>query len=318
MLTPCGPYDFRKTLELLGTTSPFRNDVRLEDESLTRAVTVNRLPIVVRVSSRGSIEAPRLACSAYSGAPITPAIRDSTLNTVSSFLGLHDELAPFYALARSDEAFAPLVERFYGYHQLRFTTPFEAACWAILTQHNHWNIARKMKETLTRGLGSRLSVDGVEYAAFPGHAAFLEAGPDAVRWLIKNERRTLSLLAAAAAFAEADAVFLSDAPHPEVERWLRSISGIGPWSANFVLIRGLGRAEVAPLIDQPLLRAAYDVYGPHRILRTEDIAKIASVYGRYQGYWAHYLRMHSWLGRPQRRRRQPAADRQRARIWGPA
>ena len=306
-LKPSAPYDFEKTLEHLGATSPFRSDVLIGPDCLTRAVMVDRLPVVARVSSTGTAAAPELKCDVWAGVPISLARSAGATRHIGTFLGTEDDVAGFYATAEGDEAMAPLIRQFYGYHQLRFPTPFEAACWAILTQHNHWSIARKMKETLTRELGLGLVVEDLEYRCFPSPADLLRAGPETVRWLIRNERRTASLLAAAAAFAEVDAAFLAEAPQPDVERWLRSIAGIGPWSSNFVLLRGLARMEVAPLIDQPLMRAACEVYGPERIRRTEDVARIAERYGRFQGYWAHYLRLHSWLERHDHRPRSAIA-----------
>lgn len=302
-LQPSAPFDFEKALEHLGSTSPFQRDVSIGPGCLTRAIMVEGLPMVARVTSTGTPDAPGLRCVLWAGVAINSSLSATAARQIRTFLGIEDDVAGFYSIAENDEAMAPLVRQFYGYHQLRFPTPFEAACWAVLTQHNHWSIARKMKETLTRELGPTLVVEGLEYRAFPGPAQLLTAGPQAVGWLIKNERRTASLLAAAAAFADIDTVFLAEAPQADVERWLRSISGIGPWSANFVLIRGLGRMEVTPLIDQSLMRAAYEVYGPDRIRRTEDVVSIAARYGRFQGYWVHCLRLRSWIERHERRRR---------------
>jgi len=68
---------------------------------------------------------------------------------------------------------------------------------------------------------------------------------------------------------------------------LLGLPGIGPWSATFVLIRGLGRMEHAPP-DKELLRAATRVYG--HTGDEHELARLAAPYGPWQGYWAHYLR----------------------------
>ena len=56
--------------------------------------------------------------------------------------GADDDLQPFYALAEADPPFWALVQRLYGYHQVRFFTPFENTCWAILGQRTPFAVAR--------------------------------------------------------------------------------------------------------------------------------------------------------------------------------
>ena len=56
---------------------------------------------------------------------------------------------------RPDRPFAPVVRKLYGYHQVKFLTPFENACWAILTQRNPVPAAKEIKRALS-GIASRL------------------------------------------------------------------------------------------------------------------------------------------------------------------
>lgn len=46
--------------------------------------------------------------------------------------------------------------------------------------------------------------------------------------------------------------------------------------------------ERAPIYERGLLEAASVAYG--RRMDIESVKKIADKYGRWQGYWAHYLR----------------------------
>jgi len=106
--------------------------------------------------------------------------------------------------------------------------------------------------------------------------------------VIGNARRTEYLRAAAWAFGDVDDGWLRSAPYDEVEAWLRGITGIGAWSASFILLRGLGRMERVPVGERRLLEAARRIYG--RDLSEEGLHRIAEGYGAWQGYWAHYLR----------------------------
>ncbi len=78
-----------------------------------------------------------------------------------------------------------------------------------------------------------------------------------------------------------------------MEAWLRSIKGIGEWSADFIMVRGLGRMERVPLTEKRLVEAASKVYGLGEELSRDALQRLADKYGQWQGYWAHYLRVAS-------------------------
>ena len=227
----------------------------------------------------------------FSEQPINEATKSATTQRISSFLSLTDDLRPFYALAREDTDFAPIVDQLYGYHQVKFLTPFETACWAILTQRNTMAIASKMKRALVERFGSRLELDGTEYWAFPEPVQLAMVNEGELTALIRNGRRGEYLSAVANAFSEVDEHFLKDAPTEEVTAWLHGIKGLGQWSVEFILVRGLGRMEYVPLTEKRLVEAVSKVYGHGEYLSREEIQRIANHYGLWQGYWAHYLRV---------------------------
>ncbi len=71
--------------------------------------------------------------------------------------------------------------------------------------------------------------------------------------------------------------------------WLLAIDGVGPWSANFVLIRGLGRMDTVATPEKELLAAARNVYDAD--IAPDALLHLArDVYGANAGYWAFYLR----------------------------
>jgi len=104
-------------------------------------------------------------------------------------------------------------------------------------------------------------------------------------------RRGEYILDTARAFASVTPDFLQCAPDAELEEWLRGIRGIGPWSARFIMLRALGRSQGLPENERGLTRAASLVYGAGVTLTPQDVKRISNEYGRWRGYWAHYLRV---------------------------
>ena len=104
-------------------------------------------------------------------------------------------------------------------------------------------------------------------------------------------RRGEYILDAARAIASVTPDFLRCAPDAEMEEWLRGIRGIAPWPACFILLRALGRYQRLLENERGLTRAASLVYGAGMTLTSQDLERISNEYGRWRGYWAHYLRV---------------------------
>ncbi len=270
---------------------PTRQEQTISSHALTKAISIEGQTIVFELISIGTTENPQLEYTLFSAEPISEETRNAVVERMTFFLSMKDDLQPFYRIGREDADFAPIIELLYGYHQVKFLTPFENACWAVLTQRNPMKIAQKTKQVLIVKYGNHLEVHDNVYRAFPEPIQLVVADYDEILKLIGNDRRAEYLIASARAFSEVDEEFLRSASDEEVETWLRNIKGIGEWSATFIMIRGLGRMEYVPLTETRLLEAASKVYGHGKELSREELKHLAERYGQWQGYWAHYLRV---------------------------
>jgi DNA-3-methyladenine glycosylase II len=292
-LTPTPPFDFSKSLQFLGIFGPTKNEQTVSTHSLTKAISIDGQTVVFQLTSIGTTEKPGLEYTLFSAKPFSQAMENAVVERITFFLSLKDDLQPFYRLGRADPDFAPIIEHLYGYHQVKFLSPFENACWAVLTQRNPMKIAQQTKQALVEKYGSSLEVSGSVYWAFPEPMQIAVVDESELLKLIRNDRRTEYLVAVARAFSEADEEFLKTASDEEVEAWLSNIKGIGEWSATFIMVRGLGRMERVPLTEARLFEAASKVYGHGEELSRDDLKRLADKYGLWQGYWAHYIRVAS-------------------------
>ena len=110
-----------------------------------------------------------------------------------------------------------------------------------------------------------------------------------------NIRKTERLLSLIQAFAGADEPFLRYAPYGEVARWLLQIQGLGAWSVDFIMLRGLGRTEHTPWTDTGLLGAVSSVYTGGFEISLGRARELAEPYGSEQGLWAHYLKTYAGI-----------------------
>jgi DNA-3-methyladenine glycosylase II len=292
-IIPTPPFDLDKSLNFLGVFMPTKHEQSISSRTLTKAISIDGQIVVFQVTSIGPTEKPRLEYTLFSADPFSEATKYAVVERITFFLSLKDNLEPFYRIGREDADFAPIIEHLYGYHQVKFLTPFENACWAVLTQRNPMKLAQKTKQALVERYGNSLEVNESVYWAFPEPFQIAVVDESELLNVIRNDRRTEYLIAIARAFSEVDEEFLKAAPDEEVEMWLRNIKGIGEWSATFIMVRGLGRMEHVPLTETKLIEAASKVYGHGEELSHRDLKRLADKYGQWQGYWAHYIRVAS-------------------------
>jgi DNA-3-methyladenine glycosylase II len=291
-LTPRAPYDFIKTLAFIGDFTPTGGEQTLAADAVTKAITQNGQAVAFELRSAGTIAEPRVSYTLFSEHPLSEADQRAVGERIRFFLSMDDDLQPFYTIARADTHFAPIIKRFYGLHQPKFLTPFEIACWSILTQRQPIAIAHRVKMALVRRWGTSITLpDGTEYWAFPEPAQLATITADELAQVVRNERKVAYLLAVIKFFNAVDEQFLRNGDYEEVSASIKGIKGIGDWSSHFILVRGLGRMERVSATDKELSKAAASIYNQGRTLPPAEIQRIIDRYGSTQGYWAFYARI---------------------------
>ena len=292
------PFDFAMTLDFLRGFPPTLGRLLVVGDGLYWATRATGRTILFHVQGKGGAPDGVLDYTLHIGGHgyigghgETEGVEQDVVWQLRRLLSLDDDLGDFYRLAQNDPRLAPVVRELHGYHQVKFGSPFEAATWAIVSQRNRISTAKELHRSLLKTLGHNIRVEGREYWAFPDPQDVAPLGETDLPISLHSLRRGEYILDAARAFASVTPDFLQCAPDAELEEWLRGIRGIGPWSARFVLLRALGRYQGLPENERGLTRAVSLVYGAGMTLTPQDVERISNEYGRWRGYWAHYLRV---------------------------
>jgi DNA-3-methyladenine glycosylase II len=285
------PFEFKQSLRFLQGFGPMSGEQQLEEGRVAKAIMVEGQTVVFRVGKKS--EKSPLAYELFSKEPLKP-VEDLVPRQISFFLSLDDDIKPFYSIAEKEDAkFYPLIERWWGLHQVKFPSLLEISCWAILAQRVQRPIALRMKRALTERFGGSLELEGKTYWAFPDYTKLKLAMPKELLEVTRNQRTALRLTSLLSSFDELDETFLRDAPYEKATARLQKVKGIGDWSSQFILFRGLGRVErLQPINIRPLMKTMEEVYGP----KGKTLDEINSTYGRWSGYWSLYLRASTMTG----------------------
>jgi DNA-3-methyladenine glycosylase II len=283
------PFDLGLSLSFLCGFGPTAGEQVIDESGLTKALMIQGRPIGVRLAADGP---NRLAYILTADGTIDRATEARALRRVTAFLSADEDLAPFYALTEGDPVMAPIARRLRGLHHVKFPSPFEAACWAVINQRIGMTHARAMKEALVQSTGDAITIGGRRHWAFPEPATVAACGEARLASILGSERKAKAVHAVGRAFAGVGETFFDDAPHQTIRAWLEGIHGVGPFTTGFVLFRGLGRFDRLPMMPQ-FTRAVAKVYG--RPLGERDVLQLAAPYGAWAGHWALYLRASAFV-----------------------
>lgn len=184
-------------------------------------------------------------------------------------LGLTLDVAGFETRAARDPRMAALTARRRGLRLPLTASGFDALCWAIIGQQINVTFASALRREL-------LDLAGTEVGGMRAHPIaerVAQIPVDELRRRRFSRTKAEYLVGAAQAVAsgrlEADA--LGDGSAVMAERDLTRLRGIGTWTARYVLMRGAGFADCAPVGDVALaaalqrLTAAGERPGPEQV-----------------------------------------------------
>ncbi|HWI69467.1 MAG TPA: HVA1 family protein [Nitrospiraceae bacterium] len=201
----------------------------------------------VAVTQRGLPEAPRLLVT-VGAAAFCPEVQRCVTTTLERLLGLHTDITAFYSLASRDAALGPLAQRFRGMKPPRFATIFESVITAMASQQVTKALSVLLLNRLAVRYGQTIHVGKSVAHAFPRAEDLATANPTDLRQLgfSLQKGRAMIELARAIALNGLDLEELVELPDEQAIECLCGLRGVGRWSAEYVLLRGLGRTHVFP------------------------------------------------------------------------
>jgi AraC family transcriptional regulator, regulatory protein of adaptative response / DNA-3-methyladenine glycosylase II len=170
-------------------------------------------------------------------ADLAPAVR-----RVRRLFDLDADPVAVDAVLAADPSLAALVATTPGRRVPGSVDPFETAIRAVVGQQVSVAGARTVLGRIVAAVGERLAApQGAVTTVFPSPAALAEVDDDVLA-MPTARRRTIRTLAAAIATGEV--VLDAGVDRDEVVDRLVSLPGIGPWTAGYIAMRGLGDPDV--------------------------------------------------------------------------
>ena len=288
---PVPPYDF----ELTAGQPNYSREQQFKTEEYVDGCYVRLLDLgdtvaLANVRSIGDVDQPELSVE-LTGNDLTGADADRAAQQITWLLGCDQNLRPFYDAVVGDTVLADVVNDFYGYHNTRTATVYEALVQAVLGQQIATNVARIIRSLLVENYGVRATIAGREWYAFPRAESLAIAEVADLRQLKLSYRKAeyIQGIARTALDSGDNLDGMHDLEDGEVVKRMVAMRGVGQWTAQWVLVRALARPDGFPVGDLALRRTVSSLYFDGKEIDDAQLLTFSERWSPWRSYATSYL-----------------------------
>lgn len=223
--------------------------------------------------------------------PDGSGLASTAAGVVHRLLGVVPDPAPFEAEVTVNPRFAPLRTLVAARPGLRIpqtATVWEALAWAIIGQQINLRFAFQLRRAMVRLAGPQLA-DGFFAFPTPAQVASLDYGD---LQAVKYSRRKAEYLIDAARLIAGGLLpceELTGQPLPDIEQRLLVVRGIGPWTANYVAMRGCACADCVPVGDTGLTSGLQRLLGLDHRPGPDETRALMAPFAPYRSFVTFHL-----------------------------
>jgi DNA-3-methyladenine glycosylase II len=220
---------------------------RWDGQTYRRVLALPAGLVEVAVTQVGLPETPQFRV-VVEGQTLRSPLKAAVISALERLLGLCIDLMAFYQFAARQGRLGQLARRFRGMKPPRFATVFESVVNAIACQQVTLTLGIRLLNGLTANYGPALQEGDGTVHAFPRPDDLAGLLPEAWRRIgfSRQKGRAMIDLARSITKGRLDLEGLAGLSDEEAIGRLRGLRGVGRWTAEYVLLRGLGRTHIFP------------------------------------------------------------------------
>ncbi len=265
---------------------------KYEKNKFTQIIRADDKLMLATVKSEGTIDKPKLYAELKSDKALTQNDAKKAHEAISSLFSLNFDLAPFYEDIKTDDTMARITRKLWGLKNPTTQTAFEALIDSIIEQQISLKVANSIESKLTKRFGDALSLDGEVYYVHPTPQKLASADIDAIRQCGLSQRKAeyIQGISKLIADGELDLEKLENWDSAEeIIRELDKVRGVGVWTAELTMLRGMRKLEALPADDLGLRRTIARYYCSGKMINSAQARQIALNWGKWKGLAAYYL-----------------------------
>jgi DNA-3-methyladenine glycosylase II len=257
---------------------------RWDGTTYRRVIVIDGRPTELAVRQTGSSVAPRLHVTA-TPPPQTLLERRGVRSILDRLLGLRIDLTDWYHMAAGDARLRPLANTFRGMKPPRFPTMFEAVVNGFACQQLSLEVGLELLNRLATISSARLGRRGDVRYAFPTAQDIARLPAEKYRAIGFSRQKVRALLDLARPITRQELELESVAKEDDAaaRQRLLELRGVGRWTAEYVLLRGVGRLHVFPGDDVGAQKRLARWLGRSRPLTYDGVRRAVERWQPYAG-----------------------------------
>jgi len=291
---------------------PFRFDLSAEifaddDEQIRnyengrfwQVIRVNDKLILAIIEAAGTVDKPKVSAELKSNRKITEEDAKKAEETVNALFSLDLDLKPFYETVKNDKIMAHLTHELWGLKIPTTPTVFEALVDSIVEQQISLKVANSIENKIIKKFGDTLNLERTFYFAYPTPQRLASVSTDELRQCGLSFRKGEYIKEASRLITEGKINLEKLKNYDSSEQIIREldeIRGVGVWTAELTMLRGMQRLEALPADDLGLRRVISRYYCDGKVIPSSEARRIAKNWGEWKGLAAYYLVMADMKG----------------------
>jgi len=263
---------------------------RWDGKTYRRVLLLDDRIVDIAVTQTGPQDDAELKIEAAS-AGLSPKDESNIITIVERMLGTRQDLHEFYQLASGDAQLSELAQRYRGLKPPRFPTLFEAVINGIACQQITLTLGIILLNKLATNFGRSVLAEGSSAFAFPRPENLAGLKPHDIRklGLSYNKANAIIELARTITDSHLDLEDLASLDDETILSRLCQLKGVGRWTAEYVMLRGLGRIHIFPGDDVGARKNLQRWLKLKEPMGYEDVRGVLSRWKPYAGFLYFHL-----------------------------
>ncbi|MGZ7117429.1 MAG: DNA-3-methyladenine glycosylase family protein [Methanobacterium sp.] len=290
IIKPQEPYNFDLSCTVFRDGNP---EIRNYDKGkFWQVIRANNKLIHIEVKSIGDVDKPELSVDMKSNSDISDDDKKSVLKKVSNIFNMDFNLKLFYETVQNDEIMFKLTKMLYGLKTPTTPTVFEALVDSIVEQQISLKAAHSIERRIIKTFGSTLNIGSHVYYAYPTPYQLNDATADQLRECGLSYRKVVYIKDISKFIVEGELDLDKFKEYKNIDKIideLCKIRGIGKWTAELTVIRGLNGLNSFPADDIGIRRVISHYYCNDQKISSQEARNLAEKWGKWKGLAAFYL-----------------------------
>ncbi len=286
---PESPFNFDLSTKIFSDGDP--QIQRYENGCYWQVIRLNERLILITIRSSGTVDEPELSVTLKPDNELTNEDIVLVREIISSIFNLDFDLRNFYDDVKEDPILSKLTRELRGLTSPTTPTLFEAIVSSIIEQQISLKAARSIETRMTKNYGDKLEMEDKIFYGFPAPETLSKLESEDLRRCGLSYRKAEYVIGLAKLIEndklDFDKFKTMDAS--DIIPELLKIRGIGVWTAELALLRGMHRLDTVPADDLGLRRVVSHYYTNGEPISGDQLRKIANSWGKWSGLAAFYL-----------------------------